>query len=276
MTYNPYFLYPYSLPRESPGELEAAQKIFGEGRLGTNVVEVPVGSLVIPRFRALPFGRELEEEVRTRGSLLVNSWHEHSAVANIFSWAHLLEGLTPACYTLEDLPHLPEGAYFLKGETNSLKHSWFTSSYAPDRASVLRVADRLRSDLTTGSQQVVIRPFQAYRQLGTMVDGRPLFHERRVFTYRGRVLSDAWYWSSCRDMVEGDPTLRPALYQATLREALEKVAHVAPLLVLDLAEYPDGAWGVVELNSGPMAGLSDNDPHTLWTNFLQAVEENPS
>lgn len=157
----------------------------------------------------------------------------------------------------------------MKGETNSLKNSWFTSSFAASKSDILKIASRIQEDLWTSQQEVVIRPFQNYRQLGVMVDGRPLFHERRAFFYEGELLSEAWYWSSCRDLVEGDPTLDKNKYWSTVGEAISRVKHLAPFLVIDFAEYPDGSWGVVELNSGPMTGLSDNSPLELWSNFYK-------
>lgn len=232
----PYFLYSYTIERESPGELEAAISVFGEDSCGVNVCSIPPNSLVIPRFRAIPFGRELEAEVLSQESKLVNSYLQHCSIANIFAWAPLLQDLTPACYKLEDYRSFPEGAYFLKGETNSLKNSWFTSSFAASKSDILKIASRIQEDLWTSQQEVVIRPFQNYRQLGVMVDGRPLFHERRAFFYEGELLSEAWYWSSCRDLVEGDPTLDKNKYWSTVGEAISRVKHLAPFLVIDFAE----------------------------------------
>jgi hypothetical protein len=42
-------------------------------------------------------------------------------------------------------------------------------------------------------------------------------------------------------------------------------------MVIDLAELPGGEWQVIELNDGSMAGLSGNDPQTLWVNFLRVA-----
>lgn len=236
---------------------------------GSNLVEIPSGSLAVPRFRALPFGAELEQEVLSLGSRLINSYREHRSIADLYSWVHLLEGLTPPAYGVEDIPRLPEGAYFLKGETNSKKADWFSSAFAPDRATLLQVALRLLNDELIGSQRLAIRPFQDYRKIGEDVTGRPIFHERRAFYYRSELLTEAHYWSG--DEYGRPKPLRPESYEAVQAEAIGRVGELAPFLVVDYAEYEDGSWGVVELNDGSMAGLSENSPSILWAALVSAV-----
>lgn len=265
----PYFLYPYSIEVESPGELEVATEVFGK-RVTTHPSSIPAGSLVVPRFRMIPFGRELQDEVESRGSTLVNTYHQHRKIADIFSYCDRLAGHTPECFKIEDIPRLPEGEYFVKGETNSMKNDWFGSAFAPSRRAVLDVVSRLSTSLLAAGQTLVVRPFQKYRQIGEGVDGRPIFHERRVFVYRGQVLSQAFYWSSYPEFKVD--ALDESKYQSTLTEVLPIVNEIAPFLVVDLAEYPDGSWGVVELNDGCMSGLSDNDPHVLWSNFVKVAQ----
>lgn len=267
----PYLLYAIALERESPGELEAAQAAFGADMCGFNVNEIPPGSLVVPRWRALPFGRELEAEVTSGGSTLVNSYHEHRLVANLFNYVQVLEGLTAPAYRIDELAYLPEGAYFLKGETNSLKNDWFGSAYAPTKRAVIDVASRISKDGLVGSQELVIRPFRSYRKLCEAVDGRPVFNERRVFTYRGEVLSDGFYWSSFVDDVGEVSPLIEGEFERTLGAALERLRDHTPFVVIDMAEFEDGSWEVVELNDGSMSGLSENDPSVLWTNFVNAI-----
>lgn len=229
---------------------------------GSNLVEIPRGSLVVPRFRAIPFGAELEQEVLSAGSKLINSYREHRAIADLYSWVHLLEGLTAPAYSVEDLPRLPEGAYFVKGETNSKKADWFSSAFAPNRAKLIEVVGNLLKDQWIGTQKLAIRPFQQYRKIGEDVTGRPIFHERRAFYYRGELLSEAHYWNG-DDYGRPEP-LDSAAYSEVQKDALLRVGHLAPLLVIDYAEYEDGSWGVVELNDGSMAGLSENDPIRVW------------
>lgn len=260
----PFYLFSHSNVSMAGDELAVVQGLLPPAQVSDLITGITPGSTVIPRFRAIPFGPELERDVVALGATLLNSHREHRRIADIFAWAHLLEGLTPAVFGLEDMSRLPEGEYFAKGETNSLKNNWFTSAYAPDRASLGRVVASVLADAYVGTQRLAIRPFQHFRQLATAVDGRPVFHERRAFVLDGEVLSDAFYWSSFADELGTVAPLVPGAQDALLAEAVAATSHLARFYTVDTAEYPDGSWAVVELNDGCMAGLSENDPAVLW------------
>lgn len=265
-----FMLYPCDLERYSPGESAAVSEHFGENA-SQRITDIPRGSVVVPRFRMLPFGRELQSDVEAMGAELVNSYHQHRNVADIFAWCHLLDELTAPVYDADDgYHHLREGAYIVKGETNSLKNDWFGSFYAPSLADLPAVVDRVHNDGFLSSQRTVIRPFQDFRQIGSGVDGRPVFHERRVFVLDGAVISEGFYWSSHPEC-SGVEAQSSAAYSEVLDEAVSRTAHLARFYVIDMSEHEDGRWSVVELNDGVMAGLSDNDADVLWGRFLDAV-----
>lgn len=221
--------------------------------------------IVIPRLRAIPFGEELERDVKSFGGELLNSYREHRNIANLYNWVHLLGDLTAPAYRLSDIPQLPEGEYFVKGETNSIKNNWFTHSYASTKKHLIEVVGNVLNDQYVGNQEIAIRPFQNFRKVGEAVNGRPVFNERRLFFLDGELLSGGYYWSN---MVEdfGEPeVLNVREYRKTIKSAIEKVKHLARFIVIDLAEFDNGTWQVVELNDGCMSGLSGNDPLTLWS-----------
>lgn len=259
----PFYFYSKSLSRQSGDDLATVETIFGVEGMGDLIGIIPRGSLVIPRFRAIPFGEELQREVELHGSQLINSYEQHRNIADIFSWAHELEGLTAPVYGVESIPELPEGAYFLKGETNSRKNDWFQSAYAPTKKRLLEVLGNLQADSYIQGQRIAIRPFQDFRQLGTQVDGRPYFNERRAFILDGELLSEAFYWSGY--LADGGVAPEPdAEYWATLAEAIARTSHLSRFYVIDLAEHSSGGWQVVELNDGPMSGLSENDTEAVF------------
>lgn len=267
---NPFFLYSKSNISTGGDDLYAIVSVFGEKNVSDLVTDIPAGSVVIPRFRCIPFGYELEREVKALGSSLINTFHQHRTIADLFSWVHLLEGMTAPAYSLEDIPWLPEGEYFLKGETNSIKNNWFESAYAPSKARVIAVANNIMNDQYVGHQKLVIRPFRRFRTLGEAVNGRPVFHERRAFILDGEVISDAFYWSSFEEFSDTE-ALSEDNYRQTLREAVSRTSHLSRFYVIDVAEYDDGSWEVIELNDGPMSGLSDNNCQDLWSKVHQAV-----
>jgi hypothetical protein len=264
---NPFFLYSETTQRNQPDELEAVRHAFGEENTGIYLYAIPAGSMVVPRFRAIPFGKELEGELNHNGSVLINTFQQHRMIADFWNWHPALAeaGLTAPAYTADDYLRLPEGEWFVKGETNSIKNRWFDCCYAPTTADLPRVIRNTQNDSYVGSQSIVVRPFRRYRQIGEAVDGRPVFNERRCFILGDQVISTADYWSSLPEYkVEA---LDETQFQETLVKAV-KVTHAmgsAPFRVIDLAEFPDGSWEVVELNDGVMSGLSDNTPETVWS-----------
>lgn len=256
----------------APGEAAAVEEFWGPGRNVDVLGAIPPGSTIIPRFRAIPFGREVEKEVHLAGSHLINSYRQHRALADSSSWSHLLEGLTPPQYSLEDIPHLPEGEWFVKGETNSVKNQWLEKTYAPTTRDLPRVVNNFLNDGYVGNQRVVIKPYRRWRQLTQGVTGQPIFHERRVFLLLGEVIAEGFYWDSFREEVGEVKALDESLYAATLQEAASRLKPLAPFMVVDLAEDPAGSWEVVEVNDGSMSGLSGVDPRVLWRGFKEVWE----
>lgn len=262
---------------ESPG---AIMQALGPGAIQELVYGIPKGSLVVPRYRAIPFGDLLEREIVANGSVLINSYHQHRNLADSSAWIHLLGELTTPAYSIQDVPQLPEGAWFVKGETNSLKNRWRDACYSPTTKDLGAVINSFQNDTFLGNQRVVIKPFIHFRQLKRgsgerifSLSGQPIWNERRVFILDGQVLSEGFYWTT----FEGEASaysmekLNPDEFIKTLTGAIARVRHLARFMVIDLAELPGGEWRVIELNDGSMSGLSGNNPVILWTNFLKVA-----
>ncbi|SIL99132.1 Uncharacterised protein [Mycobacteroides abscessus subsp. abscessus] len=104
------------------------------------------------------------------------------------------------------------------------------------------------------NQSPVIRPMQDYLQLGTGEQGLPVFHEQRVFTYRGQILGTGFYWAGHRGI--GQPPQLDGTFFRAVDAAIARLDGLADFLVLDMAQYAhDGHWGVVELNDACHAGF---------------------
>ncbi len=256
---------------ESLGPMEQA---LGRGSVGELIGDIPRGSLVVPRFRAIPFGELLQREVEAHGSQLVNTFHQHRNIADSSNWNHLLGKLTIPEFGVADLPDLPEGEYFVKGETNSIKHQWLKSCYAPDRKSLVDIVNNFQRDGFAGNQRVVIKSFCHFRQLLNRsgqklfsLSGQPIWHERRVFVLDGQALAQGFYWSSFLGDAMPTPIGNGHKFMETLTQVIERTKHLARFYVVDMAENEDGSWTVIELNDGSMSGLSQVDPLELWTNF---------
>lgn len=237
-----------------PDEWPAVRDLFPESRRSDAPAGLEPGTVVIPRYRATPFGAELEAEITAHGSRLINTHAQHRAIGDIFTWSEMLGDMTAPSYRIEDLAAVPEGRFFVKGQVSSLKNHGPTEVFADSKASALALADKLLHHPLMTNQTPVIRPLQNYLQLGTSEQGLPVFHEQRVFAYRGEVLGAGFYWSGHRGI--GPPPALDDTFSRAVDVAIARLDGIADFLVLDMAQYAhDGRWGVVELNDASHAGF---------------------
>ncbi len=242
--------------RGSPGRRVARPR--GPGRLGFEL-----GQLADP----------LVDVEQARGAQLINTYEQSARVRNLFQWVDCFKGMTAPVFTEADVRELPEGRYFVKGECSSLKNRGPQFAFANSLAEVETLVEYLSNDSWMSRERLVIRPRRDYKRLGTSDGGLPIFHERRVFTYNGNVLLDGFYWESSRQNITEDiPVLTDDYY--TTRDTAVKIANtVAPFVVVDLAQFEDGTWEVIELNDGCQSGLPQDSDNTFYKALADAQND---
>jgi hypothetical protein len=248
---------------EEEGEFYCAQKIWGD-RLLEYRSQVPENSLVICRYSALPFYKELEEELALKNSYLINSFSAHQYIAKM-EWVHDIEDLTPKTRFQPWGYHLPEGSYVVKGLTNSRKFQWKTHMFAETKDDVPRVVKRLLDDTMIREQGLVVREFEQFEILGEQINGLPVTNEWRFFCLDGKIISKGFYWSNSVDCC---PELETEASDLVM-EVLDRIPNKVRFVVVDVAKRADGVWRVVELNDGQMSGLSDNNPDIIYKELLE-------
>jgi hypothetical protein len=226
--------------------------------------------LVVARYSALPFYRELEIDLQRLGCRLINTYGEHSWIANFDYYEDLAE-FTPESwddYSFHLCQH--PGPFVVKGRTNSRKFEWNKLMFAPTKKDAIRISAELAGDGLIGPQGVIYRKYVPLRTFEVGVNGLPFTNEWRFFFFREQCLSYGYYWSSADDVSLG--RLNPDAI--TLAQKVAKiVAEHVTFFVLDLAETEDGDWIVIEVNDGQQSGLSENDPDTLYSNLRTALIE---
>lgn len=266
---NPIIYYRAGLAES--GEFEQAKKYF---RLTPSRMTIQANDLVICRYSAWPFYKELEDDVRFKGASLINSYDQHRYVADLQNWVKDLRDFTPQ--TWDDLSHLPEkGPFVLKGETNSKKFEWKTHMYAADRQEAGEVFSRLCADGLVGSQKIYIRQFLPLVTYYEAIGGLPVTKEFRIFVAFGQVLTGGFYWSShAPEVAELNGGKMPSIDEiptAWLAEVLCRIGNKVNFYCIDVAQLISGEWTVIELNDGQQAGLSEADPDVLYGELRRAL-----
>jgi hypothetical protein len=231
--------------------------------------QVPPNSLVIGRYSTLPFYKELEDDLKSVGSKLINSYVEHRWIAD-FDYYEALEQFTAKSWRERDFYRSDyPGPFVLKGTTNSRKQLWKTHMYAEDRRTALEVASRLANDPLIGQQGIIYRQYVPLKTLEVdSIHGLPYTNEFRFFFYKKELLSYGYYWSSAQ--FPDRARIAPEAIELAHKVAEVASDHVT-FFVVDIAEKAEGGWIMIELNDGQMAGLSENNPRTLYSNLQRVL-----
>ena len=250
-------------------ELEICKKYFKTVKYRS---EIPENSLVIPRYSALPYYKELEQDVKNLGSKLINSYREHRFVADISNWYLELEEYTPKTwFSFDKVPrNMP---LVLKGETNSMKFSWDTHMYAKDKNHALSTYLRLQKDMLIGSQSIVVREYIPLRRVSESITSShpPFSKEYRFFILNGKIIAGGFYWSSLEESITDKYSI-DEVPQSFIKKVINSTKDRIPFYVIDVAETKRGDWIVVELNDGQMSGLSCIDYDLFYSNLKKGFE----
>lgn len=231
--------------------------------------EIPFGRLVIPRFSALPYYKELEADTYNMGSLLINSFHQHRWIAD-FEYYEAFEGNTPTSWTEAEFPYSDhQGPFVVKGKTNSRKQRWSTHMYAETRRDAVRIAHELAIDPLIGPQGIIYREFMEFESYGVdPVSGIPITNEWRFFCYKGAILSYDFYWTNTEEEGQMDwAGLESALIFAGI------ASHYCNFFVLDIARDKDGRWWLVEINDGSQAGIHEDSADEMYKELAYRLLE---
>jgi hypothetical protein len=208
----------------------------------------------------------LHAALAARGDALINSpeayRHTHwlpGSYAAIERWTPRSAWLPAKELTLDGAVALARsfGArpLIVKDYVKSRKHEWAEACFIPDGSDATGVERVVRRflELTGDELQggLVFREFLELEMVGSHArSGMPLAREWRVFWLDGQPILVAPYWPE----VEGEPPPVEAFAEAASRVQ-------SRFFTMDLARRASGAWVIVELGDGQVAGLPDGaDP----------------
>jgi ATP-grasp domain, R2K clade family 3 len=274
-------------------ELFAARRYFDVAEHRSDLLwlrkECRQDLLVIPRYSALPYYKELEYDVRSLGAELINTYRQHRYVADLENWYDDFTDITPQTwFRMEDVPRSEDGPFVLKGATNSRKARWITHMFAETRKDATDVMLRLLDDPLISEQGVYIRKFERFHDYGiNEITQQPVTEEWRYFVLDGRIIAGGFYWSEFYEKevlpnglhfahvnghsisVAAHREARDAFVQT---QVIPRVGDRIRFYVVDIARVAsriDGPprYRVVELNDGQMSGLSCINPDDFYASL---------
>lgn len=254
------------------GEYAIAKKYF-------DVIEsrslVKEDDNIICRYSALPYYKELEQDVLNLGGQLINSHKSHQFIAEMSLWYPILKDLTPKTwFSLQDvMQDSYSGPYVLKGSTNSRKHLWKTHMFAENKEQMREVYFKLQEDGLIGDQGIVIREFEQFKNYGTALNGLPITKEFRFFVCNKQIVSSGFYWSNHPEITEQYHPTSQDVPKLFIDNVLWRLQDELNFYVFDCAEREDGTWRLVELNDGQMSGLSTINPDEFYANLKKITDE---
>tara|TARA_Y100000034_G_scaffold103692_1_gene129521 strand:- start:1049 stop:1969 length:921 start_codon:yes stop_codon:yes gene_type:complete len=250
----------------SEEEMKVASKYF-------EVVESRVlcgGSLVIGRYSALPFYKELQTDLELNGCKLINSYEQHKYIAN-FDWYADMRAVTPVTWFEDTFSFATyEGPFVIKGKTNSRKHQWNTLMYAETRQDAIHIAAELNADPHIGSQGVIFRKYVPLRTFEIGINDLPFTNEWRFFFFKDTLLTYGYYWSQAKHVDIAEMSEEGILFA---RRCAECICHRCEFFALDIAERAEGGWTLIEVNDAQMSGLSECNSDVFYGTLKDACLE---
>lgn len=248
-------------------ELDAAAKYF---RVVQQRTHARKGDLVIPRYSALPWNKELCDDLAEIGAQPINTYRQHCYVADLRNWYYDLSEFTPRTwFALDQIPR-DGGPFVIKGATNSKKHLWSTHCFAQDWQTAKDVYLRLAEDTTIGVQPIYIRQYVPLHNLAQGLNGLPISKEFRFFVLDEQIVASGFYWSSHVDEIETSLDAKEVPLDLLYR-IIDKVKDKIRFWVMDVAQTETGEWILIELNDGQQSGLSCIEPSSLYQGLSKAL-----
>lgn len=227
--------------------------------------KLPKNSLVVGRYSVLPYYKELELDLESINSKLINSYDQHKYIAN-FEYYEDIKDFTFETWDDSNFYLAPEGKYVVKGRTNSRKHQWNTLCFAENKKAALNIAGQLMSDPLICEQGVIYRKYEPLQTFEIGINNLPITNEWRFFILGKNIIAYNYYWSNA-----DDETIRKAkLYtdHSTMidfvRSVIKRIYNNTNFFVVDVGIKEDGSPIIIEINDGQMSGLSTIDPSVFY------------
>jgi hypothetical protein len=227
--------------------------------------------LVICRHSATPFYHELCADIRNMGGEPLQPYHDHNYIAD-FHWYDVptIRENTPRSWTDRDFYACPyDGPFVVKGRCKSLKFEWNTKMFAYRKYDAVKIGNELMKDPDIGREGVVYRMYEPLKTYEIGLNGLRFTNEWRFFFYKQHMLSYGYYWSIAQNIPDKSELPSEAVNFAQM--LANSLKNYVTFFVLDIAQKESGSWTLIEVNDGQCSGLSECDPHELYSNLKKVL-----
>lgn len=247
-------------------ELSDAKRWF---TVATRRTECPTNSLIIGRYSVLPYYKELEDDLATKGCRLINSTEQFGWIAD-FDYYQELKSFTFETWTENEFHAAPEGKYVVKGRTNSRKAQWNKAMFAPNKKRALEIASFLyENDPLIAQQGLIFRKYVALKTEEIGINELPFTHEWRFFFLGEDMVDCGYYWSLAENR-----EIRPSLNTHKFAREIASIASKRTnFFVADIGLTERGDHVLIELNDGQMSGLSCIESYNFYANLRTALKK---
>lgn len=226
--------------------------------------------LVVGRFSTLPFYNELQRDLMKQKSSLVNSLLEHQYIAN-FDYYEDLKDYTFKTYF--DITKIPDNTpLFIKGRTNSKKHLGFSKTKANNKKEAIDIYFKFLEDPEMEQQGIIFREFAKLKvHEKSQINDHHFYNEWRFFFYQGQLLDFGYYWVNAENVPSNDKLSQEAINFAQHLASIVK--DFTNFYVIDIGQLESGEWKLIEINDGQQSGLSNCNPHTVYSNLSKILNK---
>lgn len=246
-------------------EISAAEQHIKVAHLRTECKN----DLVIGRFSVLPYYMELQNDLHNLGCTLINSFEEHSYVAN-FDYYQDVQEYTFLTWNFEEFyKHPEEGKFVVKGRTNSKKFQWNKMMFANSRKEAIEIGCSLLNDDFISQQGIIIRKYCPLETFETGINGLRFTNEWRLFFFKNELIDYGYYWEIAYNIKNKEELPPEAIMFA--KKIASILSNKINFFSIDIARKEDGDWVLVEANDGQQSGLSCIEPSSFYNNLKLAI-----
>lgn len=250
-------------------------ELVADGRAEVACADLPERRTWIYRGWMLPQESydELDLALREQGSRLWVSPEQYARASFVPRWAPALGDATPRTVWTDDddvddaweaALTLGAGPWIVKDHLQSVKEDWTGACFVPAEVSRERFTAIVRAMIEARGEHfeggIVVRAYEAPRELPFRMPERAVPDEHRVFVVRREVVAHAPYHD-----VDAAPLSRTELdFVASRARAIR-----SPFFAIDVLRTADGRTRLLEVNDGGVARLPvDLDACALYEALL--------